>query len=79
MDYKKIEELFIDYILSTLGPNKEIEIERNNALNKIKEIIENILRKELHDFITYIIPYGSFPVKTYLKDADIDITICFYF
>ena len=78
MDYKKIEELFVDYILSTIGPNSETENERNNVLTKIKEIIENILRKELQDFIIYVIPYGSFPVKTYLKDADIDITICFY-
>ena len=78
MDYKKIEELFVDYILSTIGPNAETETERNNVLYKIKEIIENILRKALPDFIIYVIPYGSFPVKTYLKDADIDITIFFY-
>ena len=34
--------------------------------------------KELTDYIIYVIPYGSFPVKSYLKDADIDITICLW-
>ena len=43
----------------------------------IKGIITDILKKELPDYIKYVIPYGSFPVKSYLKDADIDITICF--
>ena len=77
MNYKNIEELFVDYILSVIGPNSLTESERMNNLCIIKGIIAEILKKQLPDYITYVIPYGSFPVKSYLKDADIDITICF--
>ena len=78
MNYEKIEELFVDYILRTIGPNDETEKERNKCLELIKGIIAENLVKELTDYIIYVIPYGSFPVKSYLKDADIDITICLW-
>ena len=77
MDYVKIEELFVDYILNKLGPNSETENIRSEVLEKITTIINDILQKDMVDYITYVIPYGSYPFKTYLKDADIDITICF--
>ena len=77
MNYKKLEELFVDYILSIIGPDSTTESQRINNLKIIKEIIIEVLKKELPDYITYVIPYGSFPIKTYLKDADVDITICF--
>ena len=77
MDYVKIEELFVDYILNKLGPNSETENIRSEVLEKITTIINDILQKDMVDYITYVIPYGSYPAKTYLNDADIDITICF--
>ena len=43
----------------------------------LQVIIIEVFKKKLLDYITYVIPYGSFPIKTYLKDADVDITICF--
>ncbi len=75
MNYKKIEELFVDFILDIIGPNEERENERNNNLSIVQKIISKILTNRLPDYITYVLPYGSFPIKTYLKDADIDITI----
>ena len=78
MNFKKIEELFVDYILHTIGPTEKTEKERINNLESLKEIITKKLNRELTDYITYVIPYGSFPVKSYLKSADIDITICFW-
>lgn len=75
MDYKKVEELFFDYILSILGPNSSTEELRNNYLDKIKQIITDILVIKLPDYNTHVITYGSFPAKSYLKSADIDITI----
>ena len=77
MNYKKIEELFVDFILDIIGPNPERESERNNNLSIAQKIISKILSEKLPDYITYVFPYGSFPTKTYLKDADIDITIFF--
>ena len=60
-----------------IGPDSLTESERKNNLYIIKGIITDILKKELPDYITYVIPYGSFPVKSYLKDTDTDTTICF--
>ena len=77
MNYKEIEELFIDFILDIIGPNIESENERSSHLKIIKDIILNILKKKLPDYETHVLPYGSFPIKMYLKDADIDITIFF--
>ena len=77
MNYKKIEDLFVDFILNKIGPNTERENERNNNLSIVQTIILNILTKRLPDYNSYVLPYGSFPIKTYLKNADIDITIVF--
>ena len=77
MNYKKIEELFVDLILEIIAPNIEREKERNDSFSLIKEIIIKKLYSKLPDYFIYILPYGSFPAKTYLKNADIDITIFF--
>ncbi len=77
MNYSKIEELYVDFILDMIGPSLERELERNTNLNIVKDIIINIFENKLPDYQTYIFPYGSYPIKTYLKNADIDITIFF--
>ena len=77
MNYKKIEELFVDLILEIIAPNIEREKERNDSFSIIQEIIVNKFYYKLPDYFIYILPYGSFPAKTYLKNADIDITIFF--
>lgn len=64
-------------ILEIIAPNKEREKERNESFSIIKEIIIKKLYSKLPDYFIYILPYGSFPAKTYLKNADIDITIFF--
>ena len=55
MDYKKIEELFTDYIFDIIGPNKESETEREYNLDIINSIINNALREPLADFITHMV------------------------
>ena len=77
MNYKKIEELFVDLILEIIAPNIEREKERNDSFSIIKDIIVKKFYSKLPDYFIYILPYGSFPTKTYLKNADIDITIFF--
>ena len=77
MNYNKIEELYVDFILDIIGPNVETENDRNMKLKVVKTIITNIFNQNLPDYITHVYQYGSFPLKTYLKDADIDITIFF--
>ena len=77
MNYNKIEELYVDFILEIIGPTLETENERNINLSIVKGIITKIFEEKLPDYTTYLLPYGSFPIKTYLKNADIDITIFF--
>ena len=77
MNYNKIEELYVDFILDIIGPTLERENKRNINLNIVKSIITKIFQNKLPDYTTYILTYGSFPMKAYLKNADIDVTIFF--
>ena len=77
MNYNKIEELYVDFILEIIGPTLETENERNINLSIVKGIITKIFEEKLPDYTTYLLPYGSFPIKAYLNNADIDITIFF--
>ena len=75
MQSEKLEKLFVDFILKRVGPNEEIENERNSKFVFIKNIITSSIAAKYPDYIPYVFTYGSFPIKTYLKEADIDITI----
>ena len=75
MQSEKLEKLFVDFILKRVGPNEENENERNSKFVFIKDIIANSITEKYPDYIPYVFTYGSFPIKTYLKEADIDITI----
>ena len=75
MQSEKLEKLFVDFILKRVGPNEESENERNSKFIFIKNIIASSISAKYPDYIPYVFTYGSFPIKTYLKEADIDITI----
>ena len=75
MNYKKIEELYADFILELTGPNYELEKLRERNFDLVKRIIIDVFNKQFQDCITYIFHYGSHSTKTYLKNADIDLTI----
>ena len=75
MNYKKIEELYVDFILELTGPNYELEKLRERNFDLVKRIIIDVFNKQFQDCITYIFHYGSHSTKTYLKNADIDLTI----
>ena len=75
MNYKKIEELYVDFILDLTGPSQQLETDRETNFKIVKNIIFNVLNKNFPAHNAYILPYGSYPMKSYLKNADIDITI----
>ena len=75
MNYKKIEELYVDFILDLTGPSQQLETDRDTNFTIVKNIIFNVLNKNFPAHNAYILPYGSYPMKSYLKNADIDITI----
>jgi len=77
MQSEKIETLFTNFIIKLVGPNEERENDRNSKYTLVKKIIEDFLIVQYPDYIPYIFLYGSFPLKNYLKDSDMDITIIF--
>ena len=77
MDFNKLERTFSDFIINLVGPNAERDKERNDKYTIIKSIMEKSIKKEINAYIPHILTYGSYPIKTYMKDADIDITILF--
>ena len=72
---KKIENLFVDYIIDSIGPNKQREEQRQKIFLDIKSIILQSLEVENKSYLINIIPFGSFPSKMYISDSDIDISI----
>ena len=75
MQSEKVERLFVDFILNEIGPSEEKEKDRNEKYNLVKQIMQNALILNYPEYIPHIFLYGSFSIKTYLKDSDIDITI----
>ena len=75
MQSEKIERLFVDFILNQIGPTEIMEKNRTEKYYFIKQIIENTLLLNYNEYIPHLFIYGSFSLKTYLKDSDIDITI----
>ena len=73
-NYNLIEKVFIDYILSYSGPNKEQDEYREEKYNIIKNVILTAFQEE-QEIKIEIFTYGSFPFKSYHRDSDIDMTI----
>jgi DNA polymerase sigma len=77
MDYYiKIENKLTDYLLDTLGPNVNTDKEREEKFLHIKKVIEKAFEND-NTILPHIYCFGSFPLKTYLTDSDLDITIIF--
>lgn len=72
--FEKLERIFVEYIINLIGPNEEIEIERSEKLKIMKKILTSSFSIE-DNTVPHIFCFGSFPMKTYLPDSDMDITI----
>ncbi len=77
MEYTNIENKFSDYILQLLGPNEELDRQREEKFKFIKDLITTVFEHECPDIKPHILCFGSFPLKTYLHESDLDITILF--
>lgn len=73
-NYEQIEKNFTDYIINTIGPNTDIDYTRELKFKSIKKIIQDAFYME-HGIIPHVFSFGSFPLRTYLPDSDMDITI----
>jgi DNA polymerase sigma len=72
--FEKLERIYVEYIINLIGPNEEIEYERCEKFKIVKKILTNSFITE-DNIIPHIFCFGSFPMKTYLPDSDMDITI----
>lgn len=73
VDYTKaVEDAFVNYFLNKVGPTEESERMRKSIFAKVKSLIEKALGGSSQ---IMVIRYGSDPLKTYLPDSDIDITV----
>ena len=75
MDFTKLENNLVDFILKIVGPNKESDKYRDDKYNHIKSILSEAFKEET--YIPHIFSFGSCSTKTYLQDSDIDITLVF--
>jgi len=62
----------MDYFLNSLGPSNESEQRRAFIFEKVKQIVHKAYGGA--DKVQ-VLKYGSDPLKTYLPDSDIDITV----
>jgi hypothetical protein len=93
MDYEKIEKKFAEYIINLHGPNLDQDKSREMKYEFIKNLILNYFENFGKDqnahgaknsdgsteikLKPHIFCFGSYPLKTYLQDSDLDITIIF--
>ena len=65
---REAEDLFLRYFLTKVAPSEDSEIRRSEIFSKIKSIIETATG-------ALVFRYGSDPLKTYLPESDVDITV----
>lgn len=74
INFFQLETNFTDYIISLVGPSVEQDYVRESKLNQIKYIITKAFQSE-QNIKPHIYSFGSFPIRTYLPDSDLDVTI----
>ena len=76
MDYNNINNVFVDYILSLIGPNSKVNNSREDILSLIKKIVIDTIDENIElNLETKIFCFGSFPLRSYLPESDMDVTI----
>jgi len=72
---KSSENLFSDDIIAVVGPTYEATVLRDQIFTWIRENINSILSAIYPTLTCNIYMYGSVPLKTFLSDSDIDISV----
>lgn len=75
MEFHNINSVFIDYILSLVGPNTFQNNKRDNILLLLKKLIYESLDDKTQSFHIKILSFGSYSLKSYIIDSDLDLTI----
>ena len=72
-NYSQIDNLFSDYIIKLIGPNAEQDLYRESKFKIIKLILKKAFSEQ--GITPHIFKFGSFPIRTYLPESDMDVTI----
>lgn len=78
MEHQILEELFVDYIIEKVGPNKDKEKIVKTLISIFESLIKDALEEENTNYIIKIFPFGSFPSKLYLYNSDLDLSVLFF-
>ena len=73
MNKAKIQDQFFEYIMLLFGPTKELEKKIEQKFMIIKSTLIKTFEEE--GFVPHVFTYGSFPMKSFIKNSDLDITI----
>lgn len=73
--YTQIDQMFTNYLLSCIGPNQDENQRRQENFNVLKSLFENYFLKK--GYQVRFLYFGSFPLRTYLPESDIDCTLIF--
>jgi DNA polymerase sigma len=72
MSFSKFEYSIVDQFLQTVALTSESEDKRASVFEAIREVLSEVI-----DDSVVICRFGSGPLKTYLPDSDIDITLLY--
>jgi len=71
--YSHIERLFSEYLIKLIGPSIEQDQFRQSRFNIVKIVLEKAFKDQ--GITPHIFSFGSFPIRTYLPESDMDVTI----
>jgi len=72
-NYSLIEDNFSDCLIKLVGPTSEQNEFREIRLKIVRSILEKTFNEQ--GIQAHIFSFGSFPIRTYLPDSDMDVTI----
>jgi DNA polymerase sigma len=73
--YSRIEETFVNYLISLIGPTDEENTLRETKFQLLKKLLEEAFYEKGYN--VKLLNFGSFPLRTYLPESDMDSTLIF--
>ncbi len=71
--YSEIDTKFANYIISLIGPNEIENQRRDEKFKLLKSILESSFKES--EIKLRLFNFGSFPLRTYLPESDMDVTL----
>eukprot|EP00826_Nyctotherus_ovalis_P057727 TRINITY_DN7901_c0_g1_i10.p1 TRINITY_DN7901_c0_g1~~TRINITY_DN7901_c0_g1_i10.p1 ORF type:complete len:106 (-),score=24.70 TRINITY_DN7901_c0_g1_i10:41-358(-) len=72
---KSSKDFFSDDIIAVVGPTYQAAMTRDQIFDSIRKFIHYIFISAYPNLTCSVYMYGSVPLKTFLVDSDIDISL----